>query len=113
MAFRVSKVDGQPGVRKFNIELQRVPGRMYGFNLCKDEYHDIHYVDCVFTNSAADLAGMKPDDIIVAVNGQRLSNMKLEDTVDQIYSRHDKVHLLVVRPWAYQEFTWTYNNPSK
>ncbi|KAJ0016391.1 hypothetical protein NQD34_014681 [Periophthalmus magnuspinnatus] len=95
----VSKVKPQDnntsGPRPRLCHLKKGPGG-YGFNLHSDKSRPGQFIRAVDDDSAAQRAGLKPNDKIIQVNGLSMVGKQHSDVVAAIKASGDDVRLLVV-----------------
>ncbi|XP_033840879.1 Na(+)/H(+) exchange regulatory cofactor NHE-RF1-like isoform X2 [Periophthalmus magnuspinnatus] len=90
----VSKEE-KSGPRPRLCHLKKGPGG-YGFNLHSDKSRPGQFIRAVDDDSAAQRAGLKPNDKIIQVNGLSMVGKQHSDVVAAIKASGDDVRLLVV-----------------
>ncbi|XP_059203136.1 Na(+)/H(+) exchange regulatory cofactor NHE-RF2 [Centropristis striata] len=76
----------------------------YGFNLHSDRSRPGQYIRSLDPGSAADHAGLRPQDRLVEVNGVNIEGMRHAEVVSFIKKGGDETWLLVVDPETDQHF---------
>ncbi|KFV85319.1 Na(+)/H(+) exchange regulatory cofactor NHE-RF3, partial [Struthio camelus australis] len=76
------------------IELQK--GTSYGFYLRMEQSTGDHVIKDVESGSAAAKAGLKDNDILVAINGEQVEALDHKQVVEKIKQSEEKITLLVV-----------------
>lgn len=77
------------------IELEKTENG-YGFYLKMEQNGKGHFVQDIDSSSSAAIAGLKEDDILVAVNGEPTANLDHNTVVEKIRQSGEKTTLLVV-----------------
>ncbi|CAL1615193.1 unnamed protein product [Knipowitschia caucasica] len=77
--------------------LKKGPGG-YGFNLHSEKSRPGQFIRAVDEHSAAERAGLRPNDKIIQVNGMSMVGKQHSDVVSAIKASGDEVSMLVVDP---------------
>jgi C-terminal processing protease CtpA/Prc len=81
-----------PSVRLINLERN---GSNCGFQLTRGKWDPYPWVNSVASDTAADLAGIKPGDCLLEVNGEDILGQRITEVAEIVKSKPNQVSLLL------------------